>query len=331
MIKELNFNNVLETTKIYNFLKNSNYSEYTQSIKWNLIRNENTKFYLYFESEQGEILWVCNLLEKTNGKEKYLYAPRGPVLDYLNKQILECFFESMEKWMISKNYFKLVINPCIHYEVLNNFPSNLNYHITDKKDYSNLLDSCKLAIMDIIYDEEKLISVLSSKFRQNTRRSYRKGLTSRISKKIDYDNFYKLYIETSQRHDFKIHDIDYFKKIFQEFKDDLIFLEVWYNDIPLAMSIDIIYNNKLIYLYGVSSSENRNLLGMYNLQWEAIKYCINNKIPQYDFGGVFCDENDLENKDIGLYNFKKGYCYNGFIDIVPDIIIQFKREVKNND
>lgn len=100
-------------------------------------------------------------------------------------------------------------------------------------------------------------------------------------------------------------------------------MEVWYNNIPLAMSIDIIYNNKLIYLYGVSSTENRNLLGMYNMQWEAIKYCINNKIPKYDFGGVFCEENDIENKDYGLYNFKKGYCYNGFIDIVPDITFTF--------
>ena len=92
---------------------------------------------------------------------------------------------------------------------------------------------------------------------------------------------------------------------------------------PLAMSIDIIYNNKLIYLYGVSSTENRNLLGMYNMQWEAIKYCINSRLPKYDFGGVFCEEDDIENKDYGLYNFKKGYCYNGFIDIIPDITFNF--------
>jgi lipid II:glycine glycyltransferase (peptidoglycan interpeptide bridge formation enzyme) len=94
------------------------------------------------------------------------------------------------------------------------------------------------------------------------------------------------------------------------------------------MSIDIIYNNKLIYLYGVSATENRNLLGMYNMQWEAIKYCINNKIPYYDFGGVFCEENDITNKDFGLYNFKKGYCYKGFLDIVPDITITYDEEVK---
>ena len=41
-------------------------------------------------------------------------------------------------------------------------------------------------------DEEELIKKLPSKFRQNTRRSYRKELTSKISKEVDLDNFYKL-------------------------------------------------------------------------------------------------------------------------------------------
>ena len=59
----------------------------------------------------------------------------------------------------------------------------------------------------------------------------------------------------------KPHTIEYFKKLISTYNDNLIFLEVWHNNIPLAMSIDIIYNNKLIYLYGVSSTENRNLLG----------------------------------------------------------------------
>lgn len=54
--------------------------------------------------------------------------------------------------------------------------------------------------------------------------------------------------------------------IYNYFKNNLIFIEVWYNNLSLAMSIDIIYNNKLIYLYGFSSSTNHNLLGMYNLQ-----------------------------------------------------------------
>ena len=73
---------------------------------------------------------------------------------------------------------------------LKKISSEYNYAITQNNDYSNLLDSCKLAIMDIIFNEEELIKKLPSKFRQNTRRSYRKDLTSKISKEVDLDNFY---------------------------------------------------------------------------------------------------------------------------------------------
>lgn len=327
MIKE--WNGSTDKEKILRFLENSAYSDYMQDIKWNIVRNEEEKYYLY-SIEEGVIKWVCNILVK-GYDEKFLYAPRGPILDYSNKDNIATFFREICEWMNLKKYNKLVMNPCILPEILQNFPGNLQYSLTGRQDYNHLMDSCKLAVMNVIFDEEKLIQKLPSKFRQNTRRSYRKGLVSRISKNVDFDNFYKLYLQTALRHDFHPHDLEYFKKICETYNQDLIFLEVWYDDFPLAMSIDIKYKDKLIYLYGVSSSERRNLLGMYHLQWEAIKYCIKNNIPKYDFGGVFCEENDINNKDFGLYNFKKGYCYDGFIDVVSDINITLKKEVKKND
>ena len=322
MIQELDLNNLELIKKINIFLEKNN-ADYMQSIEWHKVRNEIKKYYLYYIDKNGEIKWTCNLLEKTKNNKKYLYAPRGPIYDVENEMIFTSFLSEIDSWMHEREYNQLVLNPYIDIETVKNIPKKYKYTITKHNDYENLLESCKLAIMNIVYNEEELINKLPSKFRQNTRRSYRKGLKSKISKNVDFENFYKLYLETSVRHEFNPHDIEYFKNIYEIFKDNLIFLEVWYNDLPLAMSIDIVYNNKLIYLYGVSSTENRNLLGMYNMQWEAIKYCIENKIPQYDFGGVFCEEEDIENKHYGLYNFKKGYCYDGFIDILPDITIDF--------
>ena len=284
MIYELDFNNKKELKKINKFLENNN-SDYMQSVEWHKIRNEKTKYFIYFKNENGRILWTCNLLLKLKNKKPILYAPRGPILttdtvegnsaprgrifNLKDSKLFNHFLFNIKNWMKDKNYTKIVLNPYISLEIIKNIPKEYNYFITKNNDYQNLYDSCKLAIMDIIFDENELINKLPSKFRQNTRRSYRKNLKCRISKKIDFDNFYKLYIETADRHNFKPHSIDYFKNIYSVFNKNLIFLEVWYNDFPLAMSIDIIYNNKLIYLYGVSSSSNRNLLGMYNLQWEA--------------------------------------------------------------
>lgn len=329
MLYELNIENNLEVNKINDFLRENMKSDYMQSIKWNIVRNESKKYYLYY-ADNNQIIWTCNLLEKTKKGNKYLYAPRGPVLKNSNFDLINLFLEKIENWMLEHDYTRLVINPYLKFEELDKISKKYKYVVTKRNDYSNLLDSCKLAIVDIIFDSEKMINKLPSKFRQNTRRSYRKNLVSKISKEVDLNNFYKLYLETSERHDFTPHSIDYFRKLINVFHDELIFLEVWHDDIPLAMSIDIIYNNKLIYLYGVSSTKNRNLLGMYNLQWEAIKYCIDNNIYKYDLGGVFCEANEIDNKDYGLYTFKKGYCYNDFTDIVSDLIFDFL-EVKNSD
>ena len=321
MLNELDFNNIFNVNKVRKFLEKNKNSDYMQSVEWNIIRNENKKYFLFY-SENGQILWTCNLLEKSKDGINFLYAPRGPVLKDSNILLLNKFLKEIKKWMNDRHYSKIILNPYLKYDDLNRISHEYKYSVADKNDFSNLMDSCKLAIMDIIYNEDDMINKINSKHRQNTRRSYRKNLNSKITTSVDLKNFYNLYLQTSKRHDFIPHDINYFKKLIEVYKNNLIFLEVWHGNKPLAMSIDIVYNNKLIYLYGVSSSENRNLLGMYNLQWEAIKYCIRNHIPKYDFGGVFCEENDIESKDFGLFNFKKGYCYNGFINIVPDLIFE---------
>ncbi len=326
MIYELDLKDNKEVEEINNFLLNNIFSDYMQSIKWYIIRNEERKFYLFYK-ENDEIIWCCNLLEKMRDQEKYLYAPRGPVFKQNDLNFMNKFLNSIKQWMKNKGYFKLVINPYFKMDDLHLISTNFKYEITGRTDYAKLLDSCKLAIMDIVFDEDAMISKLPSKFRQNTRRSYRKNLISKVSKNVDLNSFFKLYLQTSERHGFTPHSLEYFKKLVDIFNDNLIFIEVWHDNEPLAMSIDIIYNDKLIYLYGVSSTENRNLLGMYNLQWEAIKYCIRNNISKYDFGGVFCEEDDVNNKDYGLYTFKKGYCYNGFIDVVPDLTFTFGGDI----
>lgn len=328
MIKIFDNKDLNTLTKINEFLDKNDFSEYNQTYSWSLVRNEKIKYYLYSEDQFSNIIWVCSLFEKDIDNTKVLLAPRGPIIDYTNKTSVDTFLSEISQWILDKGYQTLIMNPIIDYKHLENIDKGYNYEITSCNDYEKLFDSCKLAIMEIVMDSEELISKLPPKFRQNIRRSYRKDLTQKISKDIDLDNFYKLYLETSQRHEFKPHDISYFRNIIDTFKNDIVCFEVWYGDIPLAMSIDIVYKNRLIYLYGVSSSFNRNLLGMYNLQWEAIKYCIANNIPKYDFGGVFCEENDIDNKDYGLYKFKEGFCYDGFIDIVPDIKLNFKRKIK---
>ena len=81
-------------------------------LEWNKIRNEERKFYLYSVDQNNNIVWVCSLLEKGN-KNKYLLAPRGPVLNYYNEKLINLFFDEIKIWLQNRGYKKLIMNPCI--------------------------------------------------------------------------------------------------------------------------------------------------------------------------------------------------------------------------
>lgn len=321
MINQLNFENKNQIKKVEEFLQKNSSFEYLQSVEWNKIRTEKNKFFLFFE-EAGEIVWSCSLFEKQIDGEVIVYAPRGPVLDYENKEQLKCFFENISVWCKSHGYQKLVMNPVIFEKQLKNFPKNLNFSVKNATDFANLLESPKLALMNVDASEEVLFSKLSARTRRSVRKAYKNSLELKVSKNINLDEFLRLYGETSQRHGFHAHDRAYFEKILNTFENVVCF-EVWHEGVAVAMAIDLIYEGKLVYAYGASSSKHRELASMFFLHFEAIKYAVNKNIPVYDFGGVFCTDENTESKDFGLYSFKKGFCYDGFTDIVPDIWISF--------
>ena len=68
----------------------------------------------------------------------------------------------------------------------------------------------------------------------------------------------------------------------------------------IAATLPIYYGNKVWYLYGGSSNKHRNLMPNYLIQWEMIKWAVENKCDWYDFRGVsgFKSENDPQYRSI---------------------------------
>ena len=104
MIHELDIYNQQERNKINDFLKRNINSDYMQSIEWNIIRNENKKYFLYYV-ENDEIIWSCNLLEKKKNSNKYLYAPRGPVLKDNNFELINIFLSQIKDKDRNKDWY----------------------------------------------------------------------------------------------------------------------------------------------------------------------------------------------------------------------------------
>ena len=120
-----------------------------------------------------------------------------------------------------------------------------------------------------------------------------------------------------------IRPLEYFEKMYDELGEHMKLMMAYTEEgEPISGIIDIMYGNKIWYLYGASSNEHRNLMPNYLLQWEMVKYAIQNKKDVYDFRGVsgIVDESHPQ---YGLYRFKKGFGAE-FTEFIGELYIPFK-------
>jgi methicillin resistance protein len=160
------------------------------------------------------------------------------------------------------------------------------------------------------------------KTRYNIRLAIKRGVTVREGTKDDFAIFYNIMKETGKRDHFFIRNLSYFEKIYNiMYPGYTKLLMAEYENTPIAVAMPILYGNKVWYLYGGSSNQYRNLMPNYLLQWEMMKWALQEHCDFYDFRGVsgFKDETSQE---YGIYRFKKGF--NGdFIEFIDELEMVF--------
>lgn len=146
-------------------------------------------------------------------------------------------------------------------------------------------------IIDITKPEEEILAMMKEKGRYNIRVAQKHNI------KIEnppaggtniIDDFYKLFCETAKRDGFEIRPKQYFEKLMQKLETDGLaeILIARYNDIPVAAEIVTYYGDVASYLYGASSSENRNTMAPYLLHFEAMKRAKEKGCKVYDLLAV---------------------------------------------
>ena len=325
-IKELISSDAKKRKRIDNFLSTIKNVNVKQTIQWYALRDEK-KHFLYLENNNNQIVLCCNTFEIFDKKlkEKMLYFPRGPVFDDKYLKFEDCI-KYLSQFAKEKQIKYIRLNPNIlkrkHcYDGL--IKSGYKIRFISENDYRNLMESPREAILKIDnISKEELLNQFHYKTRYNIRKSIRNKLDLKIGKKINLKDFYNLYIQTATRHNFNPHPLKYFEKLIKLFNDKAVFCTVSYNNEPLAISINIRQSNTLYYLYGSSSDNNKNLFASYRMHWEMINYAMDNNLEYYHFGGVFSDDDDVNNNDYGLLIFKSRFCYNGLTVYNPDAIIE---------
>ncbi|MEG1705020.1 MAG: peptidoglycan bridge formation glycyltransferase FemA/FemB family protein [Clostridia bacterium] len=322
----LDKNDINQVQKYNKFLQDNNASA-MQSLNWGSVKSNWIQEAIYIE-ENNEIIAVMTiLLNKVPVFNSYMmYASRGPVCDINNIDIVKKLIK--EANIIAKKYkaFVLKFDP--------EFKSNEKV----KKLYldngfnvvqgSNVIQPRHNMVLNIANEtEENLMKRFAEKTRYNIRVAIKKGVNVRYSRREeDLKIFYNLYVETTIRDKIGCRPYEYFKRMLDTYDENQLRIYIAeHEEIPLSSAIALNYGGKMFYIYGASSNEKRNLMPNYLMQWEMIKWGLENKCNNYDFGGVF----EFTNEN-GLYKFKSGFCkqegvteYIGEIDKVYNPVIYF--------
>lgn len=323
----LNKEDKKEVLRYEEFLK-KNKASAMQDIKWSKVKNNWINEIIYLEKNGEIVASMSILLNKVTKLNTYMmYASRGPVCDFYNIDLVNKLVKEVD--LLRKKYpaFILKMDPEVlrNEELVKLYKSN-GYKVIENK--NKVIQPKHNMVLNIQNKtEEELLKGFAEKTRYNIRVATKKGIKIKYSRsKEDLKIFYNIYKITTIRDKIGCRPYEYFERMLDAFDENELRVYIAYHEeTPLAAAIALNYGSKMFYIYGASSNEKRNLMPTYLLQFEMIKWGIEEKCRTYDFGGVF----EFTNSN-GLYKFKSGFCkqegvteYIGEIDKVYNPFISF--------
>ena len=165
--------------------------------------------------------------------------------------------------------------------------------------------------LNLKLDENELLYRMRYNTRYNIRKALREGVRIQEYGMENLDVWYKLYCETAIRNNMVMQEKEYFASLltnYNKYENDVNvhLLMADLDDEILASMFLVLSNKRGIYLFGASSSDNRQSMASYALQWESIKRAKNNGCLEYDMFG--CAPNLNRSHPLyGVHLYKKGF------------------------
>ncbi len=320
----LNKDNIAEYEE---FNKSHKKGHFCQSFMWSKVKIDWDFEVVLSRNSLGDIVGAMAVLIRKVPKLPYsiMYSPRGPVCDIHDKEVLADLMSGIKVLANRYNAYTFKIDPDVKssdkefIETMRSLGLSLD---EENKNFDAIQPRYvfRLDVQD--KSEEEIMASFHEKWRYNIRLAARKGVEVKIAGREELESFEKIMRETGERDGFITRGLSYFERMADELGEHMRLYMAYYEGKPIAGTIAILYGNKVWYLYGASSNEHRKVMPNYLLQWEMIKWSIEEKCDIYDFRGVSGDISE-DNPLYGLYKFKKGF--NGeFTEFCGEFEIIFK-------
>lgn len=244
------------------------------------------------------------------------YIPRGPVLDWQDKEAAAALFAAMAAAGRRRGAAFLKVEPNLpdtpqaraHLQALGLRPART-------------VQPRATLVIDLLGDEE-LLAQMKPKTRYNVRLAMRRGVTVRpAAAASEVDLFYDMLLETGRRDSFGVHRPEYYRSVYRLLNqaDMAVLLFAEREGRVLAGLWAAAWGSEAIYLYGASRADGQEHMPSYLLQWEAMRWARERGCTHYDLWGIpdsvargTDPRQSFPKKNVrdglwGVYRFKQGF------------------------
>lgn len=376
----------LEIKEFEEFVLKHEQVNFHQTKKWAELKKTNNWDSHYVGIKKDNTIIAASLLlsKNTQIRKKIFYAPRGFLIDYKNKEILEFFTKEINKYVKQKQGFFIKIDPYLSYrqrdvngdivengenniEAINNLKKLGYKHYGFKVDYSSLQPRFIFWLPVKNKTKDEIWDNFSKDTKRHINKTKKELLVLEEVTEANIDDFCGIMEHTSKRRGFIDRPKNYYVNMLKIFKDNIKILsavlyvnkalEYWNNEkskleteklekekivaetnskkskdalkqvsntldeiiktiselnelenkygnrIVMASSMFLMYGKEVLYLFSGSYDEFMKYNAQYLIQWEMIKYAIENNYERYNFYGI----EGIFDKSNGVYEFKKGF------------------------
>jgi len=250
------------------------------------------------------------------GLVKIAYVPHGPLVDWNDDEQVTVLLNQIDLAAYEHRAGILKLEPYLWQEEM---PLDRWEALCDRHELvteTDVIQPPRTLVVDLRPPEQDILMAMKSKTRYNIRLSDRKEVVVREGTEKDIPIFNGLMQITSERDEFGVHEPHYYKSAYEIFAPDHAAMFIAeYDDTPLAALMVFAVGDTASYLYGASSSEERQRMPTYALQWAAMRWARERGCTAYDLWGVpDYPEEELEARFTdrsdglwGVYRFKRGF------------------------
>lgn len=236
------------------------------------------------------------------------YVSKGPILDWADAGLADRVLDDLENAARQAGAFFVKIDPDVRGDTDAGQTVAALLARRGWRPSAEQIQFSNTVVSDLAPTEEALLAGMKPKWRYNIRLAERRGVVVRDGRAVDLPAFYAMYVETGQRDGFLVRPFAYYRAIWERFLSEglahLLLAEV--AGAPVAGLILFRFGPTAWYFYGASTSQSRELMPNYALQWAALRWAKAAGCTRYDWWGA---PDVLEESDPmwGVFRFKQGF------------------------